>query len=475
MQWRFWSTLPATKAITTPAGPIITVSFEFSQISGANFTAFSSRVESRRRLTFKIKFAFVWYLSSSRVNLKLFEGPSVPVFLIKAMDTNQLMQTRPLPVARGGASLLSLPPEVLGVLFKQAGKVLDGIATCKELSSKLPNHVPCLRLRPKEASQLLGRDEGFTCSHVVSALQRFRTTPGLEWCLVRRNIFDRPRFEELEETFPHAEWATVTGRNGWTARAAGRMFAFEISSHIRDVLETERAFSTIALGLNSTLGQGVLSTLASLTIGIPCNVNNIVTAVNACSQTLRSFELYGACVLNPPEIVKVGLALQQCENFSSFSLNSINPKGWDISTVPNDAHGVAVVHCTAQLIKSCQLLTEIKLVLCNICDAGAATLATALGESTTIIDLNIDCNDISGSGFRPLFDSDVISHFRSFAGFRPETDGCLDFLTHTLPHATNLQRLEITIFDGIMISQNVEERFLSRCQELGVQVTVNSI
>lgn len=152
----------------------------------------------------------------------------------------------------------------------------------------------------------------------------------------------------------------------------------------------------------------------------------------------------------------------------------VNLKGWDsMSTTPNNAHGAAVVHCTSQIIKSCPLLTEIKLVLCNICDVSAATLATALRDGDTIIDLDICCNGISDHGFRPLFSHGVISRFRSFTGFRPETDAGLHFLIDALPRATNLQRLELTVWEGI--SEDVEEKVQSKCQKLGIHATVDTM
>eukprot|EP00961_Rhodomonas_salina_P208910 2819218-Rhodomonas_salina.1 len=124
------------------------------------------------------------------------------------MDTNQLMQTQSLPAC--GPGLLSLPPDVLGVLFKQAGKVLDGMATCKALNHCLPNNVQGLKLQPKHTTELplCREDKGFTCSNLVSVMQRFRLTPGLEWSLVRRTILTRPG--DVEEKFPGAGWVTVT-------------------------------------------------------------------------------------------------------------------------------------------------------------------------------------------------------------------------------------------------------------------------
>eukprot|EP00961_Rhodomonas_salina_P074997 1007075-Rhodomonas_salina.2 len=88
----------------------------------------------------------------------------------------------------------------------------------------------------------------------------------------------------------------------------------------------------------------------------------------------------------------------------------------------NNAHGTAVVQCTVQLVKCCPLLT--------------GTLATALGDGDSIVKLGIVENNISDQGFRPLFN--VISHFRSFTGFCPFYDACLESLIDSLPRATIL-------------------------------------
>lgn len=369
-----------------------------------------------------------------------------------------------------GQRLLSLPPGVLGVLFKEAGKVLHGMATCKTLNNRLPNDVIGLKLQPREASQLpRGEDAGFTCGNVVSAMRRFRSTPGLEWSLLDRSIvFSR---KTVEEKFPNAGWASVVHPGGFVTGRVGQITSFQIDCHMRNELETERAASRVSLGMTSALGLGVLSTLASLTIGVACSVVDILEAVGACSQTLKSIEMYGDCALHPHEILDVGRALQKCASLSSFSLNSTDPKGWDYAyDAPNNAHGAAVAHCTSQLIKCCPLLINVKLVLCNIGDVGAAELAVALGESGKIIDLDISCNRISENGFRPLFD--VISRFRFFAGFWSETDAGTRLLIDALPRATNLQQLGINFYDET--SLYIREKVCSKCQELGIHVTIDN-
>jgi hypothetical protein len=241
----------------------------------------------------------------------------------------------------------SLPPEVLGVIFKGGRCVLDSMAVCKQLGYMLPQHAHGLTLQIKEYLQLfkVRVQLGFTTGNVVRGTQRFRSTPGL-WLLLHHREIELS-LDSLQKVIPEAGWVD----NGWGSSVSTREHA----------LPAARAFHTVAVGVDCVLGQGVLSTLTALEISIDCNTDNIVSVVRASSQTLQAVSLTGDCKLDTSEIQALGLVLQQCAKLGSFTLSNMNPKDvWDDSLALHSPHGAAVIKCTTKLIKASAFVVPIQ-------------------------------------------------------------------------------------------------------------------
>eukprot|EP00961_Rhodomonas_salina_P062058 833134-Rhodomonas_salina.1 len=214
--------------------------------------------------------------------------------------------------------LLSMPTETLGLIFKDTVKVLDGMATCKDLNYLLPQHVSRLKLRIKEDADLsraVGVWEGISGKTFSDGILRFRSTPRLELDLSRKTSSFKPK-----EAFPNAGWVTVTP----LGKSVGWIFASDLHFLVAQRLEIERDVSTVLMGVK--YGMGMLSTLTALSISVPCNAWDIIRTIKSNSLTLEYFSLCGKCVLQPTEIVEVGTHLQQCAKLKSFSLSDMNPK-----------------------------------------------------------------------------------------------------------------------------------------------------
>jgi hypothetical protein len=204
-------------------------------------------------------------------------------------------------------------------------------------------------------------------------------------------------------------------------------------------------------------------------ISITCNADNIVSVVQASSQTLQAVKLTGDCRLDTSEILALGHVLQQCAKLGSFTLSDVNPKDvWDNSLALHSPHGAAVIECTTKLIKVCPLLTQIKLVYCHINDNGASSLATAIGNADRLIDLQVDIssNYIHEGGIRALLL--VIARFKSLVGVSPETAGGVRLLINTLSRATNLQLLEVDFYVQSDADDEAGTELEAKCQELGI-------
>eukprot|EP00961_Rhodomonas_salina_P034372 463222-Rhodomonas_salina.1 len=75
---------------------------------------------------------------------------------------------------------MSLPPDLLGRVFQQAQRVIDGVATCRHLERTLPQHAEGLTLAIKPPWDLRAIQYiGLTQSTVAHSLQRWAATPRL--------------------------------------------------------------------------------------------------------------------------------------------------------------------------------------------------------------------------------------------------------------------------------------------------------
>eukprot|EP00961_Rhodomonas_salina_P184148 2486557-Rhodomonas_salina.1 len=101
--------------------------------------------------------------------------------------------------------LLSITPEILGVIFRAAGKAMMGAMVCKKLQALLPLHANGLRWYIKRMIPNAECDS-ITSNGVSQCMKRWGSTPGLELYLSTERCDSGI---DAEQMIPGGGWTTT--------------------------------------------------------------------------------------------------------------------------------------------------------------------------------------------------------------------------------------------------------------------------